>query len=532
MAQHRVAGAPKAAWHPAPVTAGSEGSARRLVRNTVANAGGRLVNVALAIALTPFLLNRLGPAEYGVWLLAATLTFSSGYLNLAELGLQQAAVRLVAEARSRGDDREASEVVSTATALYAVVGVVLAAALVVGAGVLAQVFDVPEDLEHVATLVFLLVGLQIAVDLPAAGVLAFLEGSQRYGLFRAFDVGARTLWAAGTVVAVRRGHGVVALGVVSLAVAVLTLLVALAVVARDPGVRLRPGLVSRASVRRLSGQGAPMLGLRVLGVIYSQMDRAIIGVALGTAAVARYEIAYKLHATAALTLGVAPSAVMPATAYLGSAGQPERLRRLFLRGTKYAVAGGLPIAVGAMLFAGPLIRTWVGAEYTDIADEARVFLAYPALAIFLVIGQTMLTGLGRMRDMLLYHVVAVALNLVLSLVLVDRLGIGGVIWGTLAAYLVLWVPFHILFFREFGVSTGEWVREVALPNLPGLAVQLAIGLAVLAWVDDFDQLWQVATVFLANVGVAVAVFLYGVLGTEERAGLIGALRRSPVAAAP
>src|SRR5688572_32966518 len=91
----------------------SEVSGRRLVRNTVANAVAGGVVALLAVLLTPFFLRRLGPAEYGVWLLATTLTFANGYLGLADLGLQQAGIRLVAEARSRDDLQAVNEVVST-----------------------------------------------------------------------------------------------------------------------------------------------------------------------------------------------------------------------------------------------------------------------------------------------------------------------------------------------------------------------------------------------------------------------------------
>jgi O-antigen/teichoic acid export membrane protein len=506
------------------VTASTEGSALRVVRNTITNAGGRMVNAALAFILTPILLHQLGATEYGIWVLGTTLTFDSGYLNLAELGLQQAAVRLVADARSRDDHQTVSEVVSTATVLYAMVGVVLAGILAVVAGVLTHVFHVTGGLQHVAMLVFLLVGVQIAVDLPAAGLLSFVEGSQRYGLLRAIDVGGRVLWAVATIVAVEQGHGVLALAVLSVVEATLSLVVIVALIVLSGDVSLRLKYVSWGSVRRLTGQGVPMLGIRVLGVLYSQMDRVIVGAALGAAAVANYEVAYKLHATAALTLGVAPSAILPAAAYIAAANHTERLRELFVRGTKYAIAGGLPIAVAGMLYAKPIIVTWVGASYGHLAGAARLFLLFPALAIALVIGQTMLMGLGRMRRLLVYQAVAVSLNLALSIVLVDSLGITGVIWGTIAAYAVLWVPLNRLFLHEFGISAREWAGRVILPNAPGLAVQLALGFATLSWVSGFDHLWEVAIAFAVNCGVSVAVFVFVALGAGERHSLLESFR--------
>jgi len=358
-----------------------------------------------------------------------------------------------------------------------------------------------------------------------AGLLSFVEGAQRYGILRAIDVGGRVAWGVATIVAVLQGHGVVAIAVLSVIEAVLSLLVSLVAVALSDGVSVRASLVSRASVRRLSGQGAPMLAIRVLAVVYGQMDRIIIGIALGAAAVASYEVVYKLHSTAAITLGIAPSAILPAAAFIGAGRQTDRLRQLFLRGTKYAIAGGLPVAVAGILYARPIIVTWVGHSYAHLAGAARLFLVYPALAIVLVIGQAMLMGLGRMRRFLLYEACSVTLNLVLSIVLVGRLGITGVIWGTIAAYALVWIPLNRLFFREFEVGAWDWARRVLLPNVPGLVLQVGLGLATLSWVNSFDQLWQVVLAFGVSCGVSLAVFVLVAMRGSERHAFVESLRR-------
>ena len=112
---------------------------------------------------------------------------------------------------------------------------------------------------------------------------------------------------------------------------------------------------------------------------------------------------------------------MPAAAYLGSAHDSEQLRKLYLRGTKYAVAMTLPVTVAALLYTRPLIVTWVGAEYEGLTSTTRLFLIYPLFVSVHVIGATMLVGLGRMREMLFLSPAAVLLNLVLSVILVQSL---------------------------------------------------------------------------------------------------------------
>jgi O-antigen/teichoic acid export membrane protein len=500
-------------------------SARLLVRNTAVNALGRVINAALAIALTPYLLHRLGAAQFGVWTLATTLTFTSGYLSLAELGLQQAAVRLIAAARARNDTNAMNEVLSTTLWVYTALGVVLGAALVAVAGVLTHLFNVGEPLAHAARLTFAVIGLQLAVDLPCAALYAFLEGVQRYGTLRAVDVGSRLVWAAAVAAAVVLGHGVVALAVMSLATAVLALVLAgiAAQVVTGPG-EFRITSPSRRTLRVLARSGSSLLVLRVLGVLYSQMDRAIIGIALTAVAVARYEVIYKIHATAALGIGVAASALMPASAYLAAADDDVRLREMFLRGTRYAIAFVVPISVAGIVYARALIRTWVGAEYVGLTGAAQLFLVYPVLAVVVTVGQTMLVGLNRMREMLQLQVIAVAVNLGLSIALVRPLGVIGVVWGTVIAYVIQWVPLTRVFLAQFGVSVAVWVRSVVVPTLVPLVAQVAFGIATVGIADRASHLWGVAALFGASYLVAIAVFAAVSMDASERRQLFDAAR--------
>src|SRR5688572_15945452 len=92
-----------------------DGSGRLVARNTAINTAGRFLNITLAILLTPILIGHLGAVDYGIWVLATGLTFTSGYLSVAELGFMQAVVRRVAQARSLGDLDLARTTASTAT---------------------------------------------------------------------------------------------------------------------------------------------------------------------------------------------------------------------------------------------------------------------------------------------------------------------------------------------------------------------------------------------------------------------------------
>lgn len=503
----------------------SEVSSGRMLRNTLVNGLANASSALVTIALTPFLLHRLGTEQYGVWLLALSLTFSSGYLALADLGLSQAGVKFIAEARATGANETINEIASTMAMVFTVVGAITGVVLTLLAPLAVRVFGVTDQLTDAAQIVFVLIALGLILDLPSAALLAVIEGAQQYTYLRAIDVGARLAWAAGVIVAVALGHGVVALAVISLLLTVCKTAGAFVVAHRvQPGLMVRPQLANRKTLRRTFTYGSGLTLLRLLSVVYAQMDRAIIGIALAVAAVASYEVAFRIESVATLVLVTASSTVIPATAYSAARGDPSKQRELYLRGTTYTIALVVPIVLSAMIYAHLLIGAWVGDGYADMTGPARLFLICPIFWGFQQVGVAMFLGLGLVRRVLLLQALSVLLNLVASLVLVRSLGISGVILGTVIGAGALWIPYTWMFMTTFRVPFGSWLRRVALPNIPGPLAQVVVALLTLPWANRLESLWSVGLLCAASCAIGFGVFALVGVRSGERSQLLAQLR--------
>jgi O-antigen/teichoic acid export membrane protein len=503
---------------PSDVTSG------RLLRNTLVNGVANASSAIVTAVLTPFLLHRLGASEYGIWVLALSLTFSSGYLALADLGLGEAAVKFIAEARAAGATNVVNEIASTTVAVFAGIGLVVGGAIASAAPLVVRVFDVDGPLSSAAQVAFLLMGLEVVLELPASALRAVVEGAQRYLPLRSMDVAGRALWGVLVVIAVNRGHGVVSLAVLTLLISALRLAASAVTAHRiQPGLRLRPRSVTRAALRRTIGYGGFVGGLKLLTVIYAQMDRVIIGVVVSVAAVARYEVAFRVQSLAVLVLTMSSSAVLPATAYNAARGDVDKQRELYLRGSKYAVALCLSVTVAALLHTRPLITAWVGAEYTGVTTATRLFLIFPLVSCINQVGVAMLIGLGYAPRVLVLQAIGVGTNLVISVTLAPSLGISGVVIGTTVGGLVVWGPYVRLLLRTFDVSRAEWWRRLIAPNLPGLVAQTLVGLVVVALTGDAHRLWQVGALMAFSCLVHLSVFSWLGMADDERRHLVAHL---------
>jgi len=180
------------------------------------------------------------------------------------------------------------------------------------------------------------------------------------------------------------------------------------------------------------------------------------------------------------------------------------------------VAFILSVTIAGLIYTRPLILTWVGAQYESMTGATRLFLVYPLFGCVNQVAVPMLIGLGRVRRVIVLQIISVSLNLAVSIALAPRYGIAGVIIGTLVGHAVVLIPYNRMFLDTFGVGFAQWLREIALPNVPGPLVQIVVGLATLQWVERFDQFWAVVLVCAMSSALSLAVFArFGMRDTER-----------------
>jgi O-antigen/teichoic acid export membrane protein len=500
-----------------------EGSGALVVRNTLVNGLGTFSGVIVALVLTPFLIRQLGQDGFGVWALALSLSFLGGYASLTDLGVETSAARYLAEARSDNDAVAASETASSAMAFFLLVALVAAPLLAGVAFPLTDLFNVGPHLHDEATACFVLMAVQLLFEMPARVFYAVIEGAQRYDVYQLIELARSLSQGIFFVLALVLGLGLPGLG----AGMVLSSLVVL-VIGRFAAGRIVPEVtiarrhVSRRRFRLLFTFSSQYFVVRFMGTLYRQMDKAIIGIALGLRSVTTYEIANRVHQGAAMVQSIAASSLLPATAYLRK--DRDTLRELYLRGTTYTVAVAVPVVVSAFVFAKDLIRTWVGESLAGAASSARLFLVFVGFVAVHAVGTAMIVALGRMKFVIRLTLAFTAINLVVSIALVKPVGVNGVILGTLAAQAATWLPYTLCFFREFDVRLTDWLRRVIRPSLPGLTVQLATAPPLLYLAHRAGNLALVGLIALLSVTLSIGAFMGVGLPRDARLLFFSALR--------
>jgi O-antigen/teichoic acid export membrane protein len=423
----------------------------RLMRNISANWIGLATIMLVGIFLTPFILHHLGPVAFGLWVLITTLT---GYYGLLDFGIRNAVLRYAAR----------FEILSTAFFTYAMIGGVILLIAIVGAWQLEHLIRLPGEWVSQAKLLLLVVGVGTAISFPLSVFGGVLEGLQHFTWIASVQIVGALIRAGLIVAALRAGHGVLWIGVITVAVNAAASLAYVCVALKVcPHMRLRWRYVKPRTLHMLGTFGVITFWIGIAQKLRFEADTLVIGAFLSVEAIALFAIAGKLVGYATDLVQNLAQVFTPVFSYLDATGDRVQMRKTLVIGNRYSSFIAFSIAAVLLVMGKSIIEAWVGAEYVSSYVILVTLMVPSALYLAQAASTKVLYGMARhhaLAWMLLAEGVA---NLTLSIVLVRRYGILGVAIGTAVPLLitsVVFLPLHMC--RVVGMRLSEYLRDAHL----------------------------------------------------------------------
>ena len=394
-------------------------STLQILRNTGWNLAGQGIPVLAAVIAIPLLIQNLGDSRFGILALGWLVT---GYFVLFDLGIGRAYIRQTSVHGGASLVRRAN-VFRTSVVLHTLLGLFGGILLgIVSPWLASTALAVPVALKEETEHSFLLLAVSVPALVLASAYRAALEADQRFDLVNAVRLPSS-----------------VANFLIPLAILPLTVKVDL-VIAVIVGIRwlvllayyilvgrvvtgLGPGRFDRSLAVTLLHEGGWMTVSSLVAPLILAADRLVIAtygsLALLTYYVVPYEIITKLWILSASLL----AAAYPQMTTLHKA----ELRKLGDQCLNWLLRFATPLAMGAILLAGPGLKAWVGER---IADEATPVLQLLAVGVWLnvlaQVPQTLLQATGNTEAVARLQLLELPFYTVLAAVLMQVYGTVGV----------------------------------------------------------------------------------------------------------
>lgn len=430
---------------------------------------------SLGLVTTPYMLNRLGASAYAIFSL---LSIVIAYLSNLELGFAHGTLRFLARARAEGDAAAESQVISTSLFVFVTAATVAAGISVLAAPLIVHDFaNFPAELEGEAVdSIRLGAGLVIvtvlnsfaATSLQALGQFRTLQWNRLLS-GTSMSVSAVALAALfQDVRAILAGHVVIQF------VASCVLFIRLS---SATSARLRPAF-DRATFSSMWRYTSAVLLTGVAWQVLVQGPPTVLAGVARAAELAAFAVpAIVLQQTTQLVMA-ASTAFMPFASAESVGDDRSRLAAVSRSHMRLTILSMGPITAFLVVFASPILRTWVSDEFASNAADPLRLLAAAGLMIALGAPLSDVTrALGRIKWMLILGGTTALLSVTLAIPLSQRFEATGASLALLLAVTATTIPFVLLAApRLLGIPTARLLTALGRPVA-------AVGLVgVLFWV--------------------------------------------------
>jgi O-antigen/teichoic acid export membrane protein len=472
-------------------------------------------SIVIAFLLSPFLIHTLGDTNYGVWSVIAALT---GYMALLDLGVSSAVAKYVSKYKALDDYPSLNKVMNTALLLLLCVSVLLVVVSPLLSSGMVRFFGFEDELANTVGKLIIVASVDIAIFVATNVLVGAYYGFQRYEIINAVNLTVAIGKALAFYWALSNGHGLLAMGVISLLCNVIvTTLLFLVLKKIEPGVRLNPAGASKATAFSIYDYSKyTFLSMLAMQLVYYS-DAFVIGYFLSAAAITIYTIPWSLSEyTNKLMLAVTQTFV-PVFSEQDATEGSQVIYNTYITGTKFMLVLSNLVCLGVLANGDFFIALWMGEKY---AVQCSAILAILFTTQLIkgpqLLSYSILLGTSNHKRYSYYNFGFSILNLILSILLVQKFGLVGVAAGTAITQITLYgIVTPVLTLRAINASLLGYLKKTYFRILPSSAL-LFVLLKYLSTLKTPDSY----AVLLGQAGVAAFVYLVSVyftlLDSDER----------------
>jgi len=370
-------------------------------------------------------------------------------------------------------------------------------------------------------LAWLLGGIVVAARVLHSAPSAVLQALRHWRDANVAGVTTGTLGAAGIVIALLAGGGIVGIFAVEAVAAVASYLWTARLAARAAASWPRGEAIARPLERDvLRFTWRATLGVALMFVVWQRSELLFLGHFSGDAAVAVFSVASAAINALRMPFDVAASIVLPTVAAFAGAGSLAQMHDGFRRVARLTLHGSIVAAAAAFVLGPPLVTMLFGAQLAPAEGVLAILcVAFPVVPLGLV-ASALLGGLGRQGAVLATTAGGAAISLALDFLLIPPLGATGAAWANVMAQASTALALTALAARATGGMRLHPGRLLAI----GAA---SIAGAAVAWLV-LRAIGGIAGVIVGGAAFAavllLAEVLWGLLDAPDREWLKARLR--------
>jgi len=473
-----------------------------------------VITILVTFFFTPYLIEKLGKGQYGIWSLVFSLV---AYMKLADIGMNQALARYISKYYALNDWKQLNQIISSAARIYLLVSLfIVGLSVVISFGVMHHFKMRPEYLK-IAQITLVVIATNQAVTymfIPFAALLPF----HRADIVNYFDIAQLLLQTFSIVILLELGYGLVAMSIIVLMLNIILHIIRYGIRHRMfPDVSFSFQSITSEKTQQLLSYGMTSLLIVAAWIVIFQTDNIIIGRYLSMEAVAVFAVPASIVILLRNSIMAIAIPIVPTISHIETEQDDHRVMDIYLKSSGYLYYLSSYICILLLLYGGPFILLWVKESFNESIVILQVLIVPACIYLPQMIANSVLFGVSR-HIVLFYILAAEAIsNIILSLILVHRLGIFGVALGTAIpqTFIYLFV-YPIVFYRVMNSKLMSFYKTSIRSLLFAVAFTLPVAF-FMDWALTPDSWLNLIVDCLVTTFIMLFGFARFILDSEDRA---------------
>lgn len=420
-----------------------------------------VISNAIGLLYTPYMLRMMGQSEFGLYSLVASVI---AYLTILDFGFGNAIVRYTAKFRAEGKTEEQYSMFGMFIVLYSIIGVI---AFLLGLGLYFNVDNMfgrtmaVVELDK-AKIMMLLMVFNIAFTFPLSIFGSVITAYEDFIFQKIIQIVRIVLNTIVMILLLEVGYRAIGMVIVTTIFNLVTLLINYWYCKHKIKIKIYFHKIEWGFLKEVSIYSYYIFLNIIMDRIYWSTGQFILGVYVGTAAIAVFAIAIQLQGMyMSFSTSISGVFLPKVTTMIANDLPKKAISDLFIRTGRIQYIVMAFVLTGFILFGKQFVVLWAGADYSDAYIISLFFFIPLTIPLIQTIGITILQARNQMKFRSLLYIVIALGSLGLQIPLAKKYGGIGVAVGiSLALAIGQIVVMNVYYYKKQNIDIPVFWNEI------------------------------------------------------------------------
>lgn len=419
---------------------------------------GLAINIIVGLLYTPWMINSIGKADYGLY----TLALSVISLFVFDFGIGQAVTRFLAKYLAEGNQDKANNCLGLVYKLYFYIDIAIFLILT------CIYFFIPNIYQNLTTdeiekfkIIYIAVSFFSVISFPFIPVNGVLTANEKFIQLKLCDLANKLFIVFSMSACLLLGYGLYTLVWVNISAGLLTIALKLYFIKKFTKTTVNFSYKNNSEFREILGFSGWVTIKSLSERMIFTLSPTILGMVAGSVEIALFGICNVIEGYVYSFAGALNGLFLPRVSHIAADGNDDIMPLMIRVGRLLFFVTGL-IIIGFITVGQDFIEAWLGKGY-EITYFSTMLIILPSL--FYVpqeIGCSAIAVYNKIKYQAIVYVVMGLSNVFLGYFLAQTFGCLGICFAIFIAYNIRNIGLEVIFKKKLNLHLGIFFKEVFL----------------------------------------------------------------------